>query len=112
MKKQKICPNCGDIITPGHRKDKCQKKFGKLQRASNNKIYIPPKYREKRFERTELPNAVILSTSGAAICERHEEIVTMETYLQSYKEIKDFAQNKIDQIEQVMVDESNPKASS
>jgi hypothetical protein len=99
-KKPKICPYCKKPIKQGHRKDRCEKlKWSKTYGISNNKIYFPSKYKNKKFERIECHNAVTLMMSGANVIPdvQSEAVVSDVKYMQSLVSVRDEMQKRIDE---------------
>ena len=68
MAKKRLCPECNEPLTQGHRKDRCRDEdFPKVYRASHNKVHTLSKYNNKEFERIEFDGGFMMVFSGAQV---------------------------------------------
>ena len=100
IKKEKRCQYCNEIITSGHRVDRCQgTPSSKIRRPNNNLLYVPSKYSDKTFERIETKNAVLYTISGAGVANGVSEPVSMSVYRGSLLEMKEVIEKKLKETE-------------
>ena len=86
-------------MTKGERVDRKEKmKFPETYVPSHNHIYSPSEYKNKSFERTELQNSLILTTSGAIVIKGEEKVVSGEENIQAWEEVAEFSKKKVESL--------------
>ena len=85
-KLEKKCPYCGEPISPGHRVDKCKKKWVKTRKA-DDRLTLPPMYHNKNYEIIPVNiDTFLVTASGSRVAGIFEEgigDVTAEEYVRN-----------------------------